>query len=62
MKINKNVKNIVNPLRHDPTKRSNTFQQFVGYCRPFVGVCLTTIWDQVSKVKGKNRFDICVPV
>ena len=36
IKINKNVKNIVNPLQPDPTKRSNTLQLFFGYCRRIV--------------------------
>ena len=29
--INKNVKNIVNPLQPHPTKRSNALQLFLGY-------------------------------
>ena len=28
IKINKNVKNIINHLQPDPTKRSNTLQKF----------------------------------
>ena len=36
IKINKNVRNIVNPLRPDPTKRSSILKFFVGYCRRIV--------------------------
>ena len=35
---------ILNPLRANPTKWSNTFKQFVSCCRRIVWVCLTILW------------------
>ena len=39
----------INPLSSNPTKWSNTRKQFVGFCRGFVCVCLTILWDWCLK-------------
>ena len=40
---------IVKPLQADPIKRSNLLQLFRDFCRRIVRVCLSPLWDEVSK-------------
>ena len=52
---------ILNPVSANPTKRSNTPKQLVGFCRRVVGVCFTILWGWRLKVKFLRRNSIFRP-
>ena len=60
IKINKNVKNIVDPLRPDPTNGQTQSNYSLAIADKFFE-CVWPLWRiKFERVKSQDHFDICV--